>query len=95
MFNEIDLGPKLGTYRSIAFEHLALCNHSTYFQHLYGQFFHLNPESYNVHICDSFGSCLVENTRLRKKTDPHKFKLINDVAMVTHVLINYLLSSST
>ena len=46
IFNEIDLGPITGTYPSIAFECLGLCNHSTYFRHLYGLFFCLNPESY-------------------------------------------------
>ena len=33
--NKIDLDPKIGTYPSMAFRYLALCNHFTYFRHLY------------------------------------------------------------
>ena len=43
-----------------------------------------------------FGSCLVENKK--ENIDPHKFMLINDVAMVTYIfnkLLHLLLNMNT
>ena len=43
---------------------------------------YLFESSINIYV--HFGTCLVKNSQLRKKIDPHKVKLINGVATVTY-----------